>query len=431
MRRRFASAIVFIAGLSVAFLASATPISLPGMPDDPGLIVTAEQKAVARGFAALVDGDIDEARKAFQAALRTSPDNTGALLGMAEIQLRGHQTAAAEGLINRALKSAPDSPDVYTAIGRLRTKEKRFEDALAAYQRAISLDSRAFLAHMDMGDLLLGALDRPEDAISAYERAIDIEPDYAVSRFALGMAFLEAGSPDRAISAIQDASTLAPADPSLPHAIARIHASRKDFKRAVDYLNQSLALSPDFLPALIDRADIQAETGLESEAALDYERVLEQRPEDGVTHLKLGMIYQRLDRTDDAVSAYKRALTKNANFAPAYNNLAMIETRRAGDLDQALLWAKKAVELAPQVPQFNDTLGTVYEARGNTAAALEALEKAAELPPPQADILFHLGQVLESNNENIAAADAYRKALELMPDHVGAYEAIKRLDLSD
>ncbi len=401
------------------------------MPDDSGTILTVEQQAVERGFAALVDGDIEMAREAFQEALHASPDNTGALLGMAEIQLRRHQTVAAEVLIHRALKSAPNSPDVYTAIGRLRAKERRFEDALAAYQHAISLDSRTFLAHMDMGDLLLGALDRPHDAIAAYEQAIEIEPDYAVARFALGMAFLKAGSPDRAISAINDAITLAPADPSLPHAIARIHASRKDFKRAVDYLNQSLALSPDFLPALIDRADIQAETGMESEAALDYERVLEKRPEDGVTHLKLGMIYQRLDRTDDAVSAYKRALQKNTSLAPAYNNLAMIETRRGGDLDQALQWARKAVQLAPHVPQFNDTLGTVYEARGDTAAALEALQKAAELPPPQADILFHLGQVLESTDENIAAADAYRRALELMPDHVEANEAIKRLELPD
>jgi tetratricopeptide (TPR) repeat protein len=143
------------------------------------------------------------------------------------------------------------------------------------------------------------------------------------------------------------------------------------------------------------------------------------------------MIYQRLDRTDDAVSAYKSALQRNSNLSPAYNNLAMIEVRRNGDLEQALRWARRAVELEPHVPQFNDTLGTVYEARGDTAAALEALEKAAELPPPQADILFHLGQVLESAGDNTAAVDAYKRALELMPDNVEANEAIKRLDLSD
>jgi superkiller protein 3 len=345
--------------------------------------------------------------------------------------LRQRETSAAENLINRALRAAPDNPDVYTAIGRLRSRENRFEAALTAYERAIALDPRTFLAHMDMGDLLLGTLDRPLDAVAAYKQAIDIEPDYAVSHFALGMAYLKASLPKMAIASIEDAATLAPTDPSLPHAIGRIHASNQDFDRAIEYLDKSLNLSPSFLPARIDRADIRAETGMDAEAASDYEQVLEYRPEDGVTRLKLGMIYQRLDRTDDAVSAYKSALQRNSDLSPAYNNLAMIEVRRNGDLEQALRWARRAVELEPHVPQFNDTLGTVYEARGDTAAALEALKKAAALPPPQADILFHLGQVLESTGENIAAADAYRRALELMPDNVEANEAIKRLDLSD
>lgn len=419
--------LVMITLIGICSSVQATPILVPGMPGDSGIVATSEQKAVAIGFQALVDNNIGRAESAFNGVLKASPQNTSAMLGMAEISLRRDDTETALDWLTRARRLAPDSADVQTAFGRVRFRQNRHDEAIASYRRAIELDPSTFLARMDLGDLYLGTLNRPEDAIASYREAVAVEPDYPVARFALGMAYLRADRAADAIEAIGEAARLAPTDPTLPHAIGRIHASRQDFTLAVEAFNRALAVSPSFLPALLDRGDVYAEIEQNGAAAGDYEQALARKPEDSVTRLKVGMVYQRLGRIDQAVAAYHAALAGNPGFAPAYNNLAMIEVRRDGDLAQALNWARRAVELAPQVPQFRDTLGAVYEASGDTANALDALESAVGLPPPQAEILFRLGRVYEQSDRPGQAVDAYQKALSVEPEFANADAARARL----
>ena len=84
------------------------------------------------------------------------------------------------------------------------------------------------------------------------------------------------------------------------------------------------------MPALYDRADVYAEMNKDQDAAIDYERILDINPDDNIVRLKLGMIYQRLDRFTDAETAYHEALKGNPNLALAYNNLAMLALKPNG-----------------------------------------------------------------------------------------------------
>ena len=241
------------------------------------------------------------------------------------------------------------------------------------------------------------------------------------------MARLAVGDKTGAVKELREAARLSPLDPNAPHAIGRILASQKQFDQAVLAFNDALKARSDYLPALIDRADVYAELEKNREAAADYEQILRAKPGDSVVSLKLGMIYQRMKRFDAAKAAYLSALRGNPGLALAYNNLAMIALTNGGKLLDALNWSRKAVELAPQVPQFNDTLGWIYRSLGDKAKAVTALEKAAKLPPPQADILLHLGQIYEETGRNEEALKSYRKALSVQADFPDAVKAKGRI----
>jgi tetratricopeptide (TPR) repeat protein len=241
------------------------------------------------------------------------------------------------------------------------------------------------------------------------------------------MALLATGDSGAALKELAETARLDPNDPAADHVAGRIHASAKRFDAAIASFDKALGIRPDFLPALSDRADLHAELGHDALAAADYERLLVLSPKNATASLKLGMVYQRLNRMDDASKAYRSALAMNADLPVAWNNLAMIALRRNEDPAQAVAWAKRAVALAPKVPQFQDTLGWSYRAQGDRTRAIAALETASRLPPPQADILFRLGTVYEESDRRADAKAAYTRALSLKSDFPDAALARARL----
>jgi len=405
----------------------ALPIAQPGVSQKPVSSQSPAERLVTQGFDAMLKGDLNSAEAAFNGALKQDPRQTGAMLGLAEVSLRRKRPAEAEAQLKRALAAQPEGAEVHAAYGRYYFSQGQHARAEAAYKKAIALDSGVFLAHMDLGELYLNVMRKPQEAAAAYRKAVALQSSYAPARFGLGMALLASGKKPEAITELQQAARLAPKDPAAPHVIGRIHASEKRFDEAAQSLTSALQAKSDFLPALSDRADIYAEMQKNSEAAADYEQILRVRPKDSVIRLKLGMIYQRLNRLRDAESTYHAALKENPDLAPAYNNLAMIALNSDGKSSNALSWAQKAVELAPKVPQFHDTLGWVHRARGDKVKAVAALEEATRLPPPQADIWYRLGVVYEEAGKKGEALAAYKKALAIQANFSKSAEAKARI----
>jgi len=419
--------LALLAALLFVGPAQALPLSQPGMPQKPLSSQSPAERAVTEGFQAIAKGDLKSAQAAFNEALKLEPRQTGAMLGLAEVYLQRKQPREAEAQLKQALAAQPDNAEIYAAYGRYHFSQGQHSQAEAAYKKAIALDPGVFLAHIDLGELYLNVMRKPKEAVEAYRKSVALQSFYAPARFGLGMALLASGNKAEAIAELQQAARLAPEEPAALHVIGRIHASEKRFDQAVQALTSALKIQPNFLPALSDRADVYAEMEKNREAAVDYEQVLRARPADSVTRLKLGMIYQRLDRLSDAQSAYHAALRENPKLAPAYNNLAMITVTKNGKLSDALSWAQKAVELAPNVPQFHDTLGWVYRAMGDKGKAVTSLEQASRLPPPQADIWYRLGLVYEESGKKAEAMAAYKKALALQADFPKSAEAKARI----
>jgi tetratricopeptide (TPR) repeat protein len=385
------------------------------------------ERVASDGFEQLLAGRLAEAEAAFGKALEVDAKFTPALLGLADVRLRQRRPAEAEGFIKRALALEPGSADAYTALGRFQFGQGRYEEAKAAYLKALQLDPQAFLAHLDLADLYASALRDPRAAEQQYRKALALKPGHTPARIGLALALLSGGQQEAALTELQSVTKAAPRDPTAWHLIGRIRAAQGQFGEAALALSEALRVQADFMPALLDRADVYAEMGDDNKAAVDYERAIKLNPRDAVSRVKLGMIYQRTGQAKRAEDAYRAALRLDPSLAPAANNLAMMILRAGGNLDEALALARKAVAASPQVPQFHDTLGRVLRARGTRAAAIAAFEKATTLPPPLADPWYQLGQLHEEAGNRAGAIAAYRKALELDPKAPEATAARARL----
>jgi tetratricopeptide (TPR) repeat protein len=146
--------------------------------DDAGVVRATSRRPPAertldRAYEDWQAGRLDEARSAYEQALRADPRNADALLGLAAIALRQGQPERAQNLYLRVLESdpadataqaalinlhgggdggqsesrlktllaaQPDSPPLHFALGNLYSRQRRWSDAQQAYFQAYALD---------------------------------------------------------------------------------------------------------------------------------------------------------------------------------------------------------------------------------------------------------------------------------------------------
>ena len=87
----------------------------------------------------------------------------------------------------RLLKEFPKSINLYNIIGAANQGLGRLDNALEAYENAVSLRPDFAIAHNNMGNVLK-AQDKLEEALEAYNKALSIKPDYKDAYYNLGNA---------------------------------------------------------------------------------------------------------------------------------------------------------------------------------------------------------------------------------------------------
>ncbi len=126
----------------------------------------------------------------------------------------------------------------------------------------------------------LQSLNNVPEAIAAYQSALRERPDHANSWFNLGLLYRQARRPAEALDSYQRALDLGIAGPE------EVHLNRgviyADFLRqdaeAERELRTALRLRPDFIPALLNLANMHEDRGERDEAMRLYRRILELDP---------------------------------------------------------------------------------------------------------------------------------------------------------
>jgi tetratricopeptide (TPR) repeat protein len=98
---------------------------------------------------------------------------------------------------------------------------------------------------------------------------------------------------------------------------------------------------------------------------------------------EIGVVYYRLERYDDAITAWQQGLKDSPHDPSLLNNLSVVMLQKKR-YDEAAGYAQSALSAAPYMPQALNTMGQVYLAKTNYAKAAEyflmALEREPDVP---------------------------------------------------
>lgn len=125
----------------------------------------------------------------------------------------------------------------------------------------------------------------------------------------------------------------------------------------------------------------------------------------------IGMCYEQLGDIENSIIYLKEAVNKNPKDHEAMNYLGYLYAENNINLDEAEELLKKALELEPDNYAYIDSLAWIYYKKKEYEKSEELFEKIKNYKDPI--IYEHIGDVKKALNKFDEALDYYKKALKL------------------
>lgn len=159
--------------------------------------------------------------------------------------IRGNRDVEALKLFDKVLESDPNDYEAWTELGNIYFRKKSFENAEAAYFKAIQLKRDYFLALINLGKLYFGAK-RFDDSIIVLTNAVKANSDSADAHHFLGESYLAVKKGSLAVIELNTAIRLAPDEKADLHLrLATLYDAGNLKKRAADEYKVFLMKRPD------------------------------------------------------------------------------------------------------------------------------------------------------------------------------------------
>jgi Flp pilus assembly protein TadD len=370
-----------------------------------------DNQALQQGLAALQAKQPEEARKAFVAALRASPQSVEAMLGMAELGFQARNDAEALKWLQQAERTAPQRADVQTSLGRFFMARQQADKAEAALRKAVQLDAKALRPRLDLAELLLNR-QASKEALPLLREAVQIEPKNALTHYGLGVALLNGGTVVEGEASLRKSAELDPKNPAPWLMLARIQRSGA---AAEPFLEQALLRDPKNFDALMLRAQWQAGDKDPKTLRDTLQKAAQANTKVAEPWVRLALLDEAAGKRSDARRNYMAAIERDPHQPIALNNLVMMGLADGEDPSRLETMARRAVKALPNNAQVLDTLAQTLRARKDKKGALDAGVQAAKLAPKDVGIQLHVAELYQWNGDRAAARTAVETVLALQP----------------
>lgn len=227
--------------------------------------------------------------------------------------------------------------------GQAQMKEKNWDAAATAFQKAIRLEPDNPSYHDQLGEALYG-LRRWAESERAYERALRLKPDFGDCWNRLGV----------------------------------VRVKRSDHEGAVAAYEEAIKQSPDEPLFLTNYGKTLRDLGRFDEAIEITLRAIELEPNKGWHKESLGTIYHDQKDWPRAEAAYRDAARLTPRRALLHNELGTVQYYQQ-KYEEAIQSYREAIRLDPRKGAYHANLAGALFKAGEERDAIEAAERAIDL----------------------------------------------------
>ncbi len=382
----------------------------------------------------LNDGQLDAALEQYKVIADSNPEDAQTYVRMAEIYRRQAKYDLALENLKHADTLVPDTMDVPYSMASVYQAQGRYDDAIKILQDLLKRTEKT-----EKSGTAASQADRNN-------RAIFIER--------LGMVYREQENYTAAIETFRKMLPLG--DENARSAYQEIIDTYREAKQ----WPQATAVAKEAVQKLPDDRDLRmvldsqlADTGEVDKSVADIRSMLKGGPEDREIYLRLGIIFTRAKRYDDALEGlakaeqlstkpeekayvsflrgdlyqrqkmfdqaeaeFKKVLATTSPTDPqsaaTLNYLGYMNADRGVRLEESLNYIKQALTLEPNNGAYLDSLGWAYFKLGKYEQAEENLTKAESHMSTDPTVQEHLGDLYQKTGRLKLAAAHWDRAVQ-------------------
>jgi tetratricopeptide (TPR) repeat protein len=206
-------------------------------------------------------------------------------------------------------------------------------------------------------------------------------------------------------------------DPQYQYNVGLVYLQNNKYDEAINSLNKSLALKPNFDLAL-NALGIIHFIKSDFKTAMDYfEKCLLVNPDLTEAHNYLGSVYQEMGHLDKAETEFKKAIadvTYHSRELPHYN-LARLYLTKGNDAE-ALKLVNTAIKLNDRMVMALNLKGVLLERLGKLKEAIYSYEKALDIAPGDINLSYNLAVAYFKSDRRAEAKALFEKIYPNMTD---------------
>ena len=392
-------------------------------PDDDdahrilGLVYAA--RAGSRGTPAQTDADraVDHLERARNPLL---PD-AGLYITLGRLYVTIGQPAKAIEVLTEILDAEPQFPDALVLLGSAHEAQRQWDEAAAAYERAVLFSPRRARYRRRLANALLNA-GQPHRALEVLHELVQMRPDDAGGWYLLSDLELELSNYDAAETAARRVIELEPEGLRGAYVLSGVLGATRQYQAMVDALVPLVRRVRDSevaagqLASLLQRLSVAHQSLGDFDAAVDtLTEALRLAPSNLGLQAQLAQVYLDAGRFDEATDVIARAqVARPDNLALLRLEAQTLSAR--GEVSAAVAVLERARARYADQPVAHVALAGVYSEHDQIDDAVRVLTTAEERFPDNRLIVFQLGAVFERGQRYGEAELAFRRVLERNPD---------------
>jgi tetratricopeptide (TPR) repeat protein len=396
------------------------------------------------GLAAQNAGDLARAQEVYRIALQRRPNDADCLFGLAAIYTQtGHPDEAIIPLV-QAHKSAPERPEILSALAQASQEIGFYGDAASAIDEYLKLKPHDDIARRERGFCLIRSISldqgledlrwyaqkhpkdarglyelaigetvrQPEEALQHFNQALAIDPQLSAARYARAVLHYEKGRTENSVADLKVLLAKEPDNFRALDLLGQDYARLERYREAAEVLDRAAKLAPKDAKILTHYAHVLTRLGQKDEAEkvlADFRTVSsEQRPRPN-----RGLFDYLNLPPEQQYAKYMENLQRKIDLRPNDPNVR-VQLGKAqleqGKPEQAIETFRAAGKMTSD-PEILASCGKALLADGQYSAAREFLERAAAAKPAEAELCLDLAIAVF----NSAGPEAGLNALDQTP----------------
>lgn len=281
------------------------------------------------------------------------------------------------------------------------------------------MDSKEISATIKLAENYFQAQNYPL-AKNILEKILVIDPNHADAHEFLGYIYGNEGNNELSHLHLLKASEQINCSADALYYLGSSFLSKTEYKKAEECLIRCLKVGGDFFEALHDLGTACAHLNKNDDALFYYRKALNYKTNSYQLYFNIARVLDDLKKFDESIDYYKKCLQLKPDFSEAWFNRA-ISLSQVKKYDESLFHYDKSIEINKNyVKAWINKGGTLHQMK-RYHEAIACYEQAIKLNPNNAQAWSNKGVTLNNLGKHCDALQHHQKAIELNPSFAAAW----------